>query len=1098
MTESELKIENKNQVVNRYNTSVVLIFITIVFTAIVIAVYRYQVELSTYQQRQFQELKEEAGVLNAQMQQAVTMVEGLTDFAEYYIKHPKELSASIPSLKQDGQLFFLEKEQRDFIEHRQILSVNITGIGDISQFSQEMNDELAMAKALTPAFVAAQKTIKEANWFYYLSYNRFISLYPWIGRKGWYYGDRMLSNTHMQSITEAAKKYHNVHWSQPYKDTAGKGMNVALGKGVKRNDDVAGAVIIDISLAKLHDSLRTIDNDNTGVFIIDDRGYALVHKTNQERKIQSSVSWQDVAPEGLKHLTFEQLKKSPDIRLVGNWLVLSYQLPVNNWMVVKYFSFQDFTRPIFTRFMSIFATVFIGLLTLLTVVYFMTRRTFITPTQEFISHIAYSAQGDHGKVKPPSGWEHWFYIVEDIFSQNRSLMQQLKDQNEALDIRVNEKTQALREKSEQHHRDYALLRSVMDAIPDYIIFNDGDGRLIGCNLAFERFTKQSEHKMLGSVVGNMLNNELGQALVTKNSTPTSTKSQYGVFDIVETGQSTYELFTTEFYSSDGVSLGTINIIRDVTTQYAVNVALEKAKVQAELANKAKSQFLANMSHEIRTPINAIQGMHYLIEQTPLNNLQKQHLSYAQTASVALLHLVDELLDLAKIESGNMSIVTQPVSLDKIIEQAVKLNAIQAQKKSLNIAVDIDQDVPLVVNTDEMRLVQVFTNLLNNAVKFTHQGSIQVTVTYRQISDNEQEIICKVTDTGIGIAEEKQAHLFEAFRQADESMTRQYGGSGLGLSICKQIINLLDGDISLSSSLGKGTEFTFNLPIEEYVRPEIKLPVPVAVMSYHCAVPNSVIQLVKRHWDTYQEIESLSVTVLQQGCENIVLFVDVTEVTTKLCDEVKESLMIGANKQVLLAVCQSKYSEQNDNSFNVLEQANIPYLVCDLPLFRYTLLLIQEKAVEVFTAAAQANLSSAIGSFEKEPPANKTLKGVHVLLVEDNLVNQMVASELLMSMDAKVVVAENGQQAIEKLADAAFDVVLMDIQMPVMDGLTAARKIRENKQWDIIPIVAMTAHAREEDRAESIAAGMDLHIAKPVKADVLFDTVLSITQSKKNV
>ena len=440
----------------------------------------------------------------------------------------------------------------------------------------------------------------------------------------------------------------------------------------------------------------------------------------------------------------------------------------------------------------------------------MTKRTFIKPTTEFISHIEYCAVGDPGKVSPAADWLHWFQVVEDIFAQNRSLLLQLTEQNDVLDSRVIEKTKALQETSAKHQRDYALLRSVMNAIPELIVFNDPDGLLMGCNKAFERLANHSVEQMLGVNSANFMPTPLAEEIKVLNAL---NKNVYPQQALIKAGEFIYQGFCNEFTDEQGNILGTISIFQDVTLQQKTQSALEKAKDQAEYANRVKIQFLANMSHEVRTPINAMQGMMDLLTKTSLDTRQQHYLLNAQSASSTLLHLVDELLDLSKIEAGKMVVSQNAVNLPVIINKALKLNIANVDHQRVKIIVDMSADVPSNVISDEMRLVQVLANLFNNAIKFTEEGEIKLTIDVLSIDSTVAKLRFRVSDTGIGIASNNQNHLFKAFSQADESMTRKYGGSGLGLSICQQIIKLLGGKITLTSQLGQGSELSFVLPFQ---------------------------------------------------------------------------------------------------------------------------------------------------------------------------------------------------------------------------------------------------------------------------------------------
>jgi len=540
-------------------------------------------------------------------------------------------------------------------------------------------------------------------------------------------------------------------------------------------------------------------------------------------------------------------------------------------------------------------------------------------------------------------------------------------------------------------------------------------------------------------------------------------------------------------------LGTIDIIRDVTKQYADNAALATAKDLAEYANKAKSQFLANMSHEIRTPINAIQGMYYLLENTSLSNQQRQHLENAQSASIALLHLVDELLDLSKIESGKLSIFKQSCNLDKIVSQAVKLNIGLASQKALNIKINIDREVPTQIISDELRLVQVLSNLINNAVKFTHQGEVSLAISVinpseESLDKGQKTVRFIVKDTGIGIEKSKQQRLFGAFIQADESMTREYGGSGLGLSICQKIIRLLGGEIVLSSDAGEGAEFSFELNFD-LDKEETLMPQQLHFCTFGETLPKKLLDEILALGYEYENLAEFNLLATEQPNKKVVLFVEMKQLNEYFCENLiaKFPQIKSDNNSVIhLVLYEKDLKSKNANGVQLLNEQNISYAICEPPFYRYC---ITSLLTSIWTAS-QNKESKGRGKLDNTSQDNP-LAGLRILLVEDNLVNQLVAKELLNSVQIDVVIAENGQEAIDKLALQTFDVVLMDIQMPVMDGLTATKLLRADNQFNDLPIIAMTAHARQEDKEKSIEAGMNLHVAKPVKAEILFSSIAEV-------
>ncbi|WDE12382.1 ATP-binding protein [Thalassomonas haliotis] len=1084
---------SKNKVFSRYNTAVLIVFFVIAVAALTVASFRYFNELNLHEQRLLADLSRQANSLNIKLQQSVQAITGIQRFANYYLQYPQELNVKPPRFIQEGKQYYLDMPAHDVVHQGKLLSGNITGTGFVKSFDLPMKQELAMASALTPAFVTAHKINPDATWFYYLSINRFINLYPWLGRSNWRYTDKLLASGNVYQIKKAGLNNKKFYWSPPFRDTASKSMKVSLGTGIYRDQQFIGALVMDMDLESMQKSLPELSSPEHGMVLINEKKEVLTYKSQESEEVSVGLSWSDIIPEEIAALTAAEFDQLADSAKVGQWLVQKHSLEVNGWTLLKFQPYHDFTSPVFDNFVFIFSVLFTGLMAFLGLVYFMTRTTFIKPATEFISHIENCAQGDPGKVKPTADWLHWFQIVEDIFSQNRSLLQQLKEQNAVLDSRVSEKTQALLEKSEQHQRDYALLRSVMNAIPELIIFNDPSGQLIGCNRAFEKFVSQSEFGMLGQQAHQLLPLALGEVMHELARLPNPDNEINGHQRIIKSGELTFELFSGNFFSETGIELGSISIFRDVTSQYAIQSALQQAKEQAEEANEAKSQFLANMSHEIRTPINAIQGMMSLLAKTRLNSHQQHYLDSAANAASSLLHLIEQLLDLSKIEAGKMVISREKTDLDLMVDKALKLNVILANKKNLPVTVDIQADVPRFVETDEMRLVQVLVNLLNNAVKFTHEGTVSLSVELTRQSKNQLWILFRVKDTGIGIEADKQGKLFDAFSQADESMTREYGGSGLGLSICQEIVTLLGGSIRLQSRFGQGSEFSFELPFSRVDSGEAKQEVmqDITLCTLGFALPESLLAVIEDIGWQHREIECIE--MLDSLNRQQVLLLE-SEYLVTTCDEFVREISAKSRKNLLLlGVCQPMLTEITEQTSQQLDKLKIPYLLLEKPLYRnslHALVAHFQQQPQLTAQVEEADVKTLI----EEAADSLDLTGIRVLLVEDNLVNQMVASELLTNMQASVIIADNGQKAIESLAEHEVDVILMDIQMPVMDGLTATKQIRSQDKYRELPIIAMTAHARDEDREKSFAVGMNKHISKPVKVDVLRRSILEVVKS----
>ncbi|MFO7904051.1 MAG: response regulator [Pirellulaceae bacterium] len=645
-----------------------------------------------------------------------------------------------------------------------------------------------------------------------------------------------------------------------------------------------------------------------------------------------------------------------------------------------------------------------------------------------------------------------------------------------------------------------LLHALMDNLPHNIYFKDKESRFIrinkalarnfGLNDASEAIGKTDADFFVGEHVRQAMDDEQqivrsGQPLVDKEEKETWPDGHV-------TWVSTTKL---PLYDEHGRIAGTFGISRDITEQKRAAEELQQAKEAAETASRAKSDFLANMSHEIRTPMNAIIGMTELVLDTELSPPQRNYLKMVQESGDALLALINDMLDFSKIEAGKLELEYREFDVRETLGDTVKSLALRAHAKNLELACEIAREVPDRLMGDAGRLRQIVVNLVGNAIKFTERGEVVLNVELRSRTDEEVVLQFAVSDTGIGIPEEKLTAIFDAFEQVDTSVTRRHGGTGLGLSISSKLVQLMGGEIWAESQLDQGTTFNFTARFGPAPpAPKAAPPTPTRIRGTPALIVDDnatnrhILENMLRNWGMETATASSgqeAIRMLREArSSGTPVRLILTDVNMPEMDGFTLAEQIKADDQLNHTIIMMLTSGDRQGDISRCEELGVS-----------AYLMKPVKQSELFDAIA-----AAFGGTEEEESSKEVAaepptpsRPLRILLVEDSLVNQKLAVGLLEKHGHGVVVVNDGREAIDAWESEPFDLVLMDVQMPEMDGFeaTAAIRSREKQTNTHTPIIAMTAHAMKGDRERCLDAGMDSYVAKPIRAKELLETIESL-------
>jgi polar amino acid transport system substrate-binding protein len=639
------------------------------------------------------------------------------------------------------------------------------------------------------------------------------------------------------------------------------------------------------------------------------------------------------------------------------------------------------------------------------------------------------------------------------------------------------------------------LRTILDNSPVGVLYFDDQGSLVeGNDLAANIFGASREQFIGFNVPDRVPNKEVVNAFM--GALKGKTTIYEGDYTSVTGGKSASLRFVFNPVNPGSSTTEVIGTVEDITERKHMEQEILAAKEKAEEATRAKSDFLANMSHEIRTPMNAVIGMSHLALKTELTPKQQDYLNKIQSSANSLLGIINDILDFSKIEAGKLDMESVAFNLDDVLDNLANLVTVKArEKEELEVLFATATEVPRFLVGDPLRLGQVLINLANNAVKFTKSGEIVVSTELLEPDEAGLTIKFSVRDTGIGLTKDQIGKLFQSFSQADTSTTRKFGGTGLGLTISKRLVEMMDGEIWVESEPGQGTTFSFTADfglgketVKKRLVPSSDLRGMKVLVVDDSATSRNILQDILESF-------SFEVTLAASAEEGL------EEIQRADTDQPYELVLIDWKMPGLDGL------EASEHIKNHQTLGKIPAIILVTAYGREEIMqraeqigldgfLIKPVSPSVLFDTIMHAFGEGIpktprSSDRKEKAEDmKCIQGAQVLLAEDNEINQQVAKEILAGGGLNVTVANDGQEAVNAVKDSYYDAILMDIQMPVMDGYTASREIRNLKsEIRNVPIIAMTAHAMAGDEQKSIEAGMNGHVTKPIDPDQLFAALL---------
>lgn len=685
--------------------------------------------------------------------------------------------------------------------------------------------------------------------------------------------------------------------------------------------------------------------------------------------------------------------------------------------------------------------------------------------------------------------------IEHLTEQQYQWLTQMLD-DLSVSIQLSQNAELQRQAEQKVLEQSQLNQEILNATPNPMYCLSPEGKYLSVNAKFCDLVGLVPEQVTGKTPSDIFSPETAESFATahKELSADSLNKDYELSMVdAENERKDMLVYEASFRNNKGKVSGIVGLLLDLTERKQMELDLREAKETADAMSQAKGDFLANMSHEIRTPMNAILGMAHLALNTQLDENQHKYVSRINESAKNLLGIINDILDFSKIEAGKLNVEETSFSLDEVLDNVTNVISLKAHEKDLEFLLDIDPKIPPGLVGDPLRLGQVIVNLCGNAVKFTEQGEIVVAARCETRTEDAVKLRFTVRDTGIGIPEDKLDSLFASFSQADSSITRKFGGTGLGLSISKQLVELMGGELSVTSKQGVGSvfEFTILCGLQEAKMRDISKPIShlagksALVLDDNDSARNILTTLLDAmHFKTKAVSNAFEAIDEIKSRHFDLLFLDwnmpgMNGIETA---ERMKNLGIGEQAKIFLVTAYGRelsLSDENSKLFDglIVKPVN-PSNLLDAIMNAYGLEHVR---------------SNADRALNEKP----WFSGEQVLLVEDNVVNQEVALGLLDEVNVNVVIANNGQEALDRLSEQAFDIVLMDMQMPILDGISATKKIRTLPQFNELPIIAMTANAMSSDVERCLEAGMNDHVAKPISVNNLYKTLNKFLQASES-